>query len=209
MYVSYIHLFGVDPLAYLAAKTHGLEEEAAAILEAAGMTQEPSVLSHAQLLKAPTPIVKKFDLNWPLLPITKNIFESGPGAAVATPVSPEMDLMHVPAPTAVTEADAWEDDMQDFADLNPVKKAPSSISPGGFAKPDIDLDDGEGWGMDDDLDIPLELESNGKAASVSSPTAVFSMPGPGLSASDHWIRNSGIAIDHCAAGSLESAMQVS
>ena len=61
-------------LAYVTAKTHGLEEEAARVAEAIGEGHLPQVEGGAPLLLPPTPILKED--NWPLLTVTKGFFEN-------------------------------------------------------------------------------------------------------------------------------------
>lgn len=61
-------------LAYVTAKTHGLEEEAARVAESIGQESLPEVNASAPLLLPPTPILKED--NWPLLTVTKGFFEN-------------------------------------------------------------------------------------------------------------------------------------
>ena len=82
-------------MAYLTAKTHGLEEEANTIKEAYEGQDDldkrpplPEVMPNATLLKPPPPICQT-ESNWPLLTVSKGFFEGikavrgGPGAAGA------------------------------------------------------------------------------------------------------------------------------
>jgi coatomer protein complex subunit alpha (xenin) len=186
-------------LAYMAAKNHGLEDEAAAILQAAGLDEPPKLGSNSQLLKIPTPINQIPDDNWPLLSVSKNIFESGPGA-VAVP-----KMAGNPAPSVPVVPDAngvdWGDDFEFKVDEN----SPNDD----FAK-NIEVEGSDGWGDDDDLDIPsaYPVSSNGKSPTSPSKGGFSDIPTSGVSLSDQWVRNSGLAVDHCASGSFESAMQV-
>jgi coatomer protein complex subunit alpha (xenin) len=185
-------------LAYLAAKTHGLEDEAASILEAAGLHEPPELLPDSELLKLPTPINQIPDENWPLLSVSKNIFESGPGA-VAAPMAanPAPNVPMVPDTNGVD----WGDDLEFKAD---------SMSPNdNFAKDNqFELEEGDGWGDEDDFDIPSATFSNGKSPTSPSDGGFSDIVSHGVSLSDQWVRNSGLAVYHCAAGSFESAMQV-
>lgn len=80
------------PLAYLTAKTNGLEEDAARIgelLASAGLPL-PTVREDAQALLPPTPIIR--EENWPLLTVSRSAFdptmaqpESGAGVFSAVP----------------------------------------------------------------------------------------------------------------------------
>lgn len=65
-----------DPLAYLTAKSHGLEEEAQSILEACGLTEDQiSVPTGFASLKTPKPIAPTFKANWPAKPAATSSFE--------------------------------------------------------------------------------------------------------------------------------------
>jgi coatomer protein complex subunit alpha (xenin) len=72
---------GQRSLAYLTAATHGLEEEAEALQETFDPEKEllPQVNPQASLLLPPVPIMQQ-ESNWPLLTVSKSIFE---GAAMA------------------------------------------------------------------------------------------------------------------------------
>lgn len=206
---------GQYALAYLMAQTHGLFDEAASIAELAGVSNPPPVMPQAQLLKTPTPILKQFDQNWPLLPISRNIFETSPGAAPAmatqeskapsqTSPAPSSDPLKSGAPPPIDADNVWDDGMDDFS---PQKSA--APLPGAAAADEV-LSEGEGWGMEDDFDLPADVASNGQSpgASPQGDSLTFNMPLPGLAPADHWVRSSGLAVDHAAAGSFESAMQL-
>ena len=68
----------VDPLAYLTAKTNGLDEEAAEILEAAGLSEADvdDVPSFGQSTLKPPPIVTSTaNLNWPSISIGESFWD--------------------------------------------------------------------------------------------------------------------------------------
>ena len=189
-------------LAYLAAKTHGLDDEAASILEAASLEEPPQLLPNSQLLKVPTPINQLPDENWPLLPVSKNIFESGPGAVTVPMNSKDSPKNNIIVPDA--NGVDWGDDVEFKSDN--ISTNAQSIAAASY---EIDDEDDEGWGLDDDLDIPATSpDSNGNITASSTNGGFVNIPSNGLSLTDHWVRNSGLAVDHCAAGSFESAMQV-
>lgn len=86
---------GHHAMAYVTAKSHGLEEEAAHLAETLG-TELPEVRSDAALMMPPTPIVR--ESNWPLLTVTKGLFEgkfdvesAGAAAAMDTAMD-DLDL---------------------------------------------------------------------------------------------------------------------
>ena len=65
----------LESLAFLTAKTHGLEEEAEALHAMFDPEEKlPDVNPNAQLLQPPPPIVRSEE-NWPLLTVTKGFFE--------------------------------------------------------------------------------------------------------------------------------------
>ena len=109
---------GQDSLAYLTAKTHGLDEEAEAVK--ANMPEEadlPEVLPGAALLKPPPPIMQT-EANWPLLTVSKGFFEgikavrggTGPGQPVVQAAPSALDI----GDDAMGEAGAgWDDDEDD------------------------------------------------------------------------------------------------
>jgi len=66
----------VGSLAYLTAATHGLAEEAEQLESLFDVDKEqlPEVSPNAVLLQPPVPIMQQ-EGNWPLLTVTKSIFE--------------------------------------------------------------------------------------------------------------------------------------
>lgn len=185
------------PLAYLAAQTHGLTEEAANILAAAGLETPPTIPENGQLLKTPTPILRQQDANWPHLPVSRSFFEQGLFGGVpatAAPAVPEQQVMQ--------DVNTWGDADADFTEL-PADRAGLN---GTNAPVDVDVAEGEGWGFEDDLDIPAAPEAAANTSSDSS-SAVTSIS-PGSNFADQWVRNSALAADHAAAGSFESGMQL-
>ena len=73
--------------------------------------------------------------------------------------------------------------------------------------PVLDIPEGEGWDIEGDLDISDGFSVGGPI----SPKIQSGKPEsfqPGVSVETKWIRNSNLAVDHIAAGSFESAMQV-
>jgi coatomer protein complex subunit alpha (xenin) len=69
-------LIGLDPLAYITAKTHGLTEEAEAILETCGLTEDQIKLpSLGEPLQVPPPLVPTFKANWPVKAAGHSSFE--------------------------------------------------------------------------------------------------------------------------------------
>ncbi|KAJ0167702.1 putative coatomer subunit alpha [Colletotrichum tanaceti] len=169
------------PLAYMTAKSHGLEEECQAILEATGLSEEqletPTI---GEALTPPKPVVPTFKANWPTKATSQSVFEKALLGQVEG-----LTLEDAPA-AANGFDDAAEDD-------GAVKKNGNLI--------DVDdEEDAAGWDLGDDV-VP---EIEGDFVNVDSAEA----GGAGSSEADLWARNSPLAVDHVAGGSFESAMQL-
>ncbi|KAF4909553.1 putative coatomer subunit alpha [Colletotrichum viniferum] len=168
------------PLAYMTAKSHGLDEECQAILEATGLTEDqletPTI---GEALTPPKPVVPTFKANWPTKATSVSVFEKALLGQVEG-----LSLEDEPA-----AANGFDDAIDDDA----AKKNGNLIDAG-------DDEDAAGWDMGDDI-VP-EVESD--FVNVDSAEA----GGAGSSEADLWARNSPLAVDHVAGGSFESAMQL-
>ena len=135
--VAVFEAAGQTSLAYLAAKTHGLDAEAERyqqLLEANNVPL-PKLPSHATLLLPPTPILK--GENWPLLSIAKPTL-SEKSSNVAAVVDDEFQD---------ASGGDWAGDDDLFDDEDGVKpKAKQSANTGA-------QESTGGWGGDDDIDI--------------------------------------------------------
>ena len=170
----------VDPLAYITAKSHGLEDECQAILEAAGLTEDQITIP--KLGSAPAisrPIVPTFKANWPTKASSQSFFEK--------------------ALLGQVEGLSLEDDSGAAGDATDGMDMDSSAKQNGDLLGDDD-EDAAGWDLGDG-DVP-EVESD----FVNVETA--DAGGAGSSEADLWARNSPLAVDHVAGGSFESAMQL-
>lgn len=169
-----------DPLAYVTAKAHGLEEECQAILEATGLTEEElSIPTLGQGLTPPKPVVPTFKSNWPTKATSQSFFEKA--------LLGQVEGLSL-------EDEAGEGDLMDVEDEGEGVKRNG---------PAADLDDDEdvaGWDMGDDI-VP-EVEDD--LINVESAET----GGAGSSEAEQWARNSPLAVDHVAGGSFESAMQL-
>ncbi len=202
--VKMLREVGQLPLAYLTAKTHGLDAEAQAIAEQAGKNPDELDLQfdhQAILLKPPTPLYKQFDNNWPQLMVTKGMFDGG--------LFPQEDNRLAAASTlddqTMEDATGWGEDLDLDLDGTGSKPKPLVTSVSALSKPQ-ETEEG-GWDMDDDLDIPDDLSPTDEDAPVAT-KGVFAAPTQGTSINDIWVRNSTLAVDHVAAGSFDSAMQM-
>jgi|TARA_B110000238_G_scaffold67658_1_gene74157 coatomer protein complex subunit alpha (xenin) len=215
--VRILETSGHYPLAYLTAKTHGLEEDAqrlARILTDAGVPVPAVDPSVGKLLKIPTPITK--DDNWPLLTVTKGFFEGVLSGDVT-----EHDY-HAFADDDLANAGAgWGDDGDDL-DLGGDEKDTAGNDPfadAGLVGPDDDAqekgsvgdDDGSdaGWDMED-LELPAGMSEmdGGDANDELQMDEVFVAPAPGVPASRKWTMKSSVPGEHAAAGDFDSAMKL-
>lgn len=168
------------PLAYMTAKSYGLDEECQAILEATGLTEDQITMPKiGSALTPPKPVVPTYKANWPTKATSQSFFEKALLGEVEG-----LSLEDTPASTNGF-GDGVEDDVV--------------VSNGGLADADDD-EDAAGWDMGDDI-VP---ESEGDFVNVESPDA----GGAGSSEADLWSRNSPLAVDHVAGGSFESAMNL-
>ncbi|KAJ4319407.1 hypothetical protein N0V84_006389 [Fusarium piperis] len=169
------------PLAYMTAKSNGLEEECQAILEATGLTEEDLTMpTLGAPLSTPKPVVPTFKTNWPTKATSQSFFEKALLGQVEG-----LSLEDEPAAASGGFEDALEDD-------SAAKRNVSLI--------DDDDEDAAGWDMGDD-DVP-EVDSD--FVNVESADA----GGAASSEADLWARNSPLAVDHVAGGSFETAMQL-
>ncbi|KAJ1558601.1 hypothetical protein HK096_009300, partial [Nowakowskiella sp. JEL0078] len=201
---------GQYQLAYLTAKTHGLEEEAASILETAGIETAPELTSigNARLLKPPAPIIRQCDTNWPLLTITRGFFEGGFVQTDTTTTATK--------PLAVSAALALEDSTQeavgdwggddDDLDLDdePSYK-PKATQPSFVTSATVEPEGDGGW--EDDLDLGIEDLPLDLPAQQANVAADIKLPNQGPSPQDAYLRSQ-LAVYHVTAGSFESAMQL-
>lgn len=166
------------PLAYLTAKSHGLEDECQAILEASGLTEDQIHLpTIGKTLSRPPVVAPTYKSNWPVKSSGASSFEKAMLAEGG-----EEELL------APTNGHADEDFME-------AEMAPQG---NGHLEEGED-EDAEGWDLGDDS-IPEVEEEFVNVESADT--------GSGSSEADMWARNSPIAADHVAAGSYESAMNL-
>jgi coatomer protein complex subunit alpha (xenin) len=174
-----------------------MTEEAAAILELAGKTDSPPNIGggRGELLKAPTPILKQFNANWPLHAASKGFSDGVFTSLGAAPSTVKKTVSDVVVPDMDDDGDGWGTSVAD-------KTAASAVAD--LMMNDADVDGG--WDLDADLDIPAEDLALAEAEAADGD--FFSVPTMGAGVGDVWCRNSALAADHAAAGNFESAMQV-
>lgn len=187
---------GQHRLAYVTAKSHGLEDEAAELAEALGDDVPVIPKRNAKLLAPPIPILR--DANWPVLELKKSFFDQ----LDVEPVSDDDDA----DPNAPQEAVELSDDSDAEPDLN-------------------DFGGGDGWGGDDlgiavddgadggegggggwgDLDLP-DVGGDDAEDGGDEDDDAFVLPMAGKSASTKWAENSTLAHDLVAGGAFDQAM---
>lgn len=191
---------GQTSLAYLTAATHGLTEDAERIREENAGKKLPEVPAESYLLNPAPPIIDCDD-SWPLLAVSKGIFD---GALLAKHgkqgnITSATDVIHVDD----SDTGAWGADY----DVN-LENEEEAADGWGSAKENDDDDENadNGWDVDDeDLNLP-EIEASDLAAAHSQ--AGFVAPTRGVPVSQAWLSASKSPVDHFLAGSFESAFRL-
>jgi len=201
---------GQKSLAYMTAKTHGLDDDVDR-LEAeieTPITANPS----ARLLRPPAPITQQ-EANWPLLSISKGFFEGaiaqrGPASlanAAADSAVVKTASSALQAVDVGNAGGAWNDDDEIHLDDDEDKVA-------GEDGEELEATGGDaGWDVDDnELDIPADLiAATGADPSGGDESAGFFVaPTRGTSIAQAWCNNSKLPVDHVLAGSFETAMRL-
>ncbi|KAK4365107.1 hypothetical protein RND71_016465 [Anisodus tanguticus] len=180
------------PLAYVTANVHGLKDTAERLAEELG-DNIPSLPKEkkASLLQPPTPILGGGD--WPLLMVTKGIFEGG------------LDATARGGPEEYEEAaDADWGESLDIGEVENLQNGDISMV----------LDDEEGkeendeeggWDLED-LDLPPDTDTPKTVSDARS--SVFVTPNPGMPISQIWVQKSSLAAEHAAAGNFDTAMRL-
>jgi len=170
------------PLAYLTAKSNGLEEECQSILEMTGLTEDQiSMPTVGDSLAPPRTIVPTYKANWPVKEASHSSFEKALiGEVSGAPAEETPDLMNEDVPV---------------------------VEDKGLTAPGEEEDAGEGWDLGDDLALDA-AGNDSDFVNVDNPDAPTEATGAATSEADMWARNSPLAADHVAAGSFESAMQL-
>jgi coatomer protein complex subunit alpha (xenin) len=184
------------PLAYYTAKTNGLDDTALDILEEAGMTEEdlpppPQNAGHSAL--APPPIsFSQADQNWPIKDLGISFFDR----ALANGAVNGESL----GATGESAANGGDEQLDAWA--------ADDVVAGENGDEDGDGED-EGWDLDAEVVAPEEDEEVVDDVATGGETDLSEGVTKGVSEDEWWVRNSPLAADHAAAGSFESAMQVS
>eukprot|EP00249_Psilotum_nudum_P025087 c29370_g1_i2 orf=331-3948(+) len=175
---------GHFPLAYVTAAVHGLTDVADRLAQVLG-DNIPPLPEKAGLLGPPAPILH--DGNWPLLMVSKNLFE-GALADAGAPIPEEEDIA----------VGTWCDDVE-IPEVT-AQNGDVLIEEDGVKVGD---DEEVGWDMED-----LELPVDAGHAETESIVSEFVAPPPGISTSQSWVQRSSLAAEHAAAGSFDTAMRL-
>ncbi|KAM3304599.1 coatomer subunit alpha-1 [Capsicum chacoense] len=180
------------PLAYVAATVHGLKDTAERLAEELG-DNIPSLPKEkkASLLQPPTPILGGGD--WPLLMVTKGIFEGGLDATVR---GGHEDYEEA--------ADADWGESLDIGDVENLQNGDISMVPDDEEGKE-EVDEEGGWDLED-LDLPPDTDTPKIASNARS--SVFVTPTPGMPVSQIWVQKSSLAAEHAAAGNFDTAMRL-
>ncbi len=175
-------------MAYLTAKTNGLHDVALEILETAGLTEADvdDVPSFGQsTLKPPAVVTPTVNLNWPTLSTGESFFDK---ALANGNLEGGDDIPHLNGIDGGAAASAALDDWAKDEE----------------AGEDIAAEEGA-W----DLDAEEAVEPEQEEEAVEEEVDLGAGATPGVSETELWTRNSPFAADHVAAGSFDTAMQVS
>uniref|UniRef100_U5EW24 Coatomer subunit alpha n=1 Tax=Corethrella appendiculata TaxID=1370023 RepID=U5EW24_9DIPT len=188
-------------LAYLTAKTHGLEEEAEQLAEEIQTDGKdlPECNSNAKFLRPPVPI-QQAETNWPLLTVSKGFFEGTMMSRGAATVHQALAAVDETVGDVIEE-DGWgvDAELKDEDKFEDAKEGDDEEGgqPGG---------ENAGWDVgDDDLELPEELIAKLPAKDDEN---YYAVPSKGMPQSHHWTVNSQLAADHVRAGSFETAFRL-
>lgn len=209
---------GQRSLAYLTARTHGLDEEADRIGEEAfgEGVEPPQTHENARLLQPPVPISQQ-ESNWPLLSVSKGFFEGNIAARTATVssagttggVTSAISVLQAESVDISAAAGTWGDDADIVLDDDgEVVTRGRDDEEGG--EDGADGGGAKGWDVEDEeLDIPADLVAATAAdTDDTGAESFFVAPTRGSSHAQLWCNNSKLAVDHILAGSFETAMRL-
>ncbi|KAL6493066.1 hypothetical protein OROGR_032825 [Orobanche gracilis] len=180
------------PLAYITASVHGLHDTAKRLASDLG-DNIPSLPEgkKASLLIPPGHVLCAGD--WPLLMVSKGIFEGGLDDTSRGGVEEIFE----------EAADAKWCENLDITDLDNIQNGDISMV---LDEVDVNADNDEEVGWDIDLDLPPGAETP-KTANDSR-SSVYIVPNQGMPVSQIWVQRSSLAAEHAAAGNFDTAMHL-
>lgn len=171
-------------LAYLTARTNGLDALAQEILTSAGLT-EAQISTHlpkepSKPLQVPKPLTSTFEQRWPSTGIAESFFVQAMTNGFDESLEPVEEKEMV---VDGKDEEGWEAEEEIDGELA--------------------FEEGieEGW----DLDAGVEVDNDDQAFALPNDPDDLSV---GITESELWTRNSPLAADHIAAGSMETAMDL-
>lgn len=165
----------------MTAKSHGLEGECQAILEATGLTEDQLNLpTFGEPLTPPKPVVPTYKANWPTKGTSQSFFEK--------------------ALLGQVEGLSLEDEAAAANGLGEEGEEEGAAAKRDALAEAEEDEEAAGWDMGEDIAV----EAEESFVNVESADA----GGAGSSEADLWARNSPLAVDHVAGGSFETAMQL-
>ncbi|KAI5683116.1 hypothetical protein M9H77_04344 [Catharanthus roseus] len=178
-------------LAYITASVHGLHDVAQRLAEELG-GNVPSLPKgkSTSLLIPPKQLLCGGD--WPLLMVTRGIFEGGLDNAGKGANEEYEDA-----------ADADWGETLDIGEVDNLQNGDiSAVLEDEEAHEENDEDGG--WDLED-LDLPPEADT---PKTVNTRSSVFVAPTPGMPVSQIWVQKSSLAAEHAAAGNFDTAMRL-
>jgi coatomer protein complex subunit alpha (xenin) len=223
---------GQVQLAYMTARSHGLEEEAARLWDKIQRVQQkklasegvenadqqviapPTIdLSRSKLLFPAVPILKLADSNWPLLTVTKGPYDVSfrPAPAARGPTTteaPKTTVGRYQEDIDVAEASGWGDDLDVALDGNEGKPTEPEETVGG-GEPDLGGGDEAAWGGDELSDMLSDIKISTGPSTKGRSNAVAVFPNEGMTAAQAWTMASQLPGDHASAGGMGIAQLLS
>ncbi|CAD2214759.1 coatomer protein complex, subunit alpha (xenin) [Angomonas deanei] len=181
------------PLAYLTAKSNGLEEVAANIYSKMSDEVKKNIDQTECPKSDPSPKPTPQTDNWPMLQVEESIFTK------LLKQTGELDVLAANVEELDDDAaDAWGDGDDDdlFKEMDEEGDSPLQGAP----------EEAEGDGWDDDLDIDVNAVL--KSAAGTKSDAGFVVPPALPPISTHWVETSTVAAFHVAAGQFTSAFHL-
>ncbi|KAL3514715.1 hypothetical protein ACH5RR_027432 [Cinchona calisaya] len=179
------------PLAYITASVHGLHDVAERLAAELGenVPSLPKGKSTA-LLIPPKPVLCSGD--WPLLMVTRGIFEGG--------------LDNTGRGAQEDYEDAADADWGEALDISEVDNIQNGDISMVLDEDEVHEENEEGgWDLED-LDLPPDADTPKTASNARS--SLFITPTTGMPVSQIWVQKSSIAAEHAAAGNFDTAMRL-
>ncbi|CAC38349.1 coatomer alpha subunit Cop1 [Schizosaccharomyces pombe] len=179
--INILEQAGMYPIAYLTAKSNGLEEKAQQILSHCNKTEEEIKLpSLGSAFTTPVPVNETYTHNWPLLDTSHSTFEKS--------LQERMEQLAIERQEEQESEEEYEEVEQSLMDVvDEMSDLAESV-------PEEEVD---GWEVEDLAPEEAVNDVVDDASAFVGADEIFL-----------WKRNSPLAADHIAAGDFESAMKI-